>query len=251
MPSVIPLHRLVVILTVAGSILPIHAATNIEQTDLGASKTLIQNQDHSAQWAVTTEDWHRYQEIMSVKGQYLYKDLDPVTVLGLNARTDKERDRYAEILAKQEFSNTRALVLLDQAYNRAFARLYGHVPFIDPLKVNQAKALLNPVSSKQVRGNPGDRYIVFARTDCSACDREVSSLLGQMMMGVSIDIHFDADSRKAITNWASRMKISSDAVQNGKITLNPNSELYARFGNPIPPALYFFDQSANEVSEVK
>ena len=227
------------------------SAANLEQSDIGTTGQIDQSLNHSTQWGVTQEDWQRYQKIMSVKGKYLYKDLDPVTVLGLTARTDAERDRYAELLAKQEFANTRALVLLDQAYNRAFTRLYGHIPVVNPNKINKAKAALNTVSTSKVRGKPGDRYIVFASTDCAACDRKISSVLRELMIGVSIDIHFNGDTRKAITNWATRMNISPDAVANGKITLNPNSELYAKFGNPKPPALYFYDKSANQVSEVE
>ncbi len=227
------------------------SASTLEQSNINSTDQINQSLDHSAQWGVSQEDWKRYQQVMEVKGKYLYKDLDPVTVLGLTARTDAERDRYAETLAKQEFANTRALVLLDQAYNRAFSRLYGHIPVVDPSQINQARAVLNTVSTSKVRGKPGDRYIVFASTDCAACDRKVSSVLSELMIGVSIDVHFNGDTRKAITEWAARMKISPDAVANGKITLNPNSELYAKFGNPNPPALYFYDKSANQVSEVE
>ena len=247
-----PCNCLKSLLFLAMSIPILAIAASTDQTTLGSTVEETQSLNHSAIWGVTQEDWTRYQQIMSTKGHYLYKDLDPVTVLGLNARSSGERNRYAELLAKQEFANTQALILLDQAYNEAFKKLFGHLPIINPAEVYQAKASLSSVSPTNLQADPGDRYVLFASTNCDLCNSRVNSLLADLNFDVSIDIHFTKqDTRKSITDWAGRMQISPAAVETGKITLNPYSQIAVDFGNPTPPSLYFYDKSSNSVSEVR
>jgi integrating conjugative element protein (TIGR03759 family) len=204
-------------------------------------------------WYISTDDWLRYEKIMLGKGQYLWKDLDPITVLGLNARSDSERKRYAERLAKLEFANAQKVILLDRAYNKAFHELYGKLPVVDPTKLNigRAKASLLSVPKASVKGDFGDRYIAFVNTQCSACNSMVKQVLGSLELGVSLDIHFNSDSRQAITQWATKQGISPGSVEVGTVTLNPDSALIEQFGQPSEPSLYYFNKATNQVSEVK
>jgi integrating conjugative element protein (TIGR03759 family) len=233
------------------------ADTTLNQSTLGESgisSVESISPDYQAKvWNITTDDWLRYEKIMQSKGQYLWKDLDPITVLGLNARTDSERKRYAEKLAKLEFSNAQKVILLDRAYNKAFHDLYGKLPVVDPSKLNigRAKASLLSVPKASVKGEFGDRYIAFVNTQCRACNSMVKQVLGSLQLGVSLDIHFNNDSRQAITRWATKQGISPESVEVGTITLNPDSALIKQFGQPAEPSLYYFSKSTNQVSEVK
>ena len=176
-----------------------------------------------------------------------------MTVLGLNARSNEERERFAKLLAIQEFQNTQKIILLDRAYNKAFYELYGHIPVIDPAKIvtAQAKSALLSVPKAQVKAEFGDRYIAFVNTKCQSCNRMVKGLLNSLQLGVSIDIHFDKDSRQQIMSWAASMSISPKSVEAGTITLNPNSSLYEKFGQPRQPSLFYFNKALNKVNEVK
>ncbi len=222
------------------------AQTTIKQTQVGS-----RSGQHKV-WKLTQEEWSRYESIMDSKGKYFWSDLDPITVLGLNARNEQERRRFAQMLARQEYENTRKLILLDRAFNKAFQQLYGSIPIVDLNRLNiaSAKASLTPASTKY-RGEPGDRWIVFASTRCPSCDKRIRSILDNINLGVSVDIHFKNDPRSAITAWASRMQISPKSVEAGTITLNPNSELYDKFGDPSPPSVFFFDKALNQVKEVR
>jgi integrating conjugative element protein (TIGR03759 family) len=204
-------------------------------------------------WNINPEEWTRYQQIMQGKGKYLWKDLDPITVLGLNAQSDSERDRYAEKLAIQEFTNTQKVILLDRAYNEAFNRLYGKLPIVDTSKLNigRAKASLLSVPKTHVKAQFGDRYIAFVSTNCSDCNKMVKQILSSIQLGVSVDIHFKNDSRQAITQWATKQSISPESVEIGTITLNPDSVLFEQFGQPALPSLYYYNKATDKVNEVK
>ncbi|MBT3202700.1 MAG: hypothetical protein HN349_00160, partial [Gammaproteobacteria bacterium] len=116
------------------------ADTTVNQSTFGtANVSSIESTSTDYQskvWNISSEDWVRYEQIMQSKGKFLWKDLDPITVLGLNARSDSERKRYAEKLAKLEFDNAQKVILLDRAYNQAFHELYGKLPVVDPSKLN-------------------------------------------------------------------------------------------------------------------
>ena len=233
------------------------ADTSLNQSTLGDTKNLPVETEvtafQSKIWNISTDDWIRYEQIMQGEGLYLWKDLDPITVLGLNARSASERKRYAEKLAKLEFANAQKVILLDRAYNKAFHELYGKLPVVDPSKLNigSAKASLLSVPKASVKTEFGDRYIAFVNTQCSTCNRMVEQVLGSLQLGVSLDIHFKKDSRQAITQWANKQGISAESVEVGTVTLNPDSLLNEQFGQPAEPSLYYFNKATNQVSEVK
>ena len=233
------------------------ADTSLNQSTLGDTKNLPVETEvtafQSKIWNISTDDWIRYEQIMQGEGLYLWKDLDPITVLGLNARSASERKRYAEKLAKLEFANAQKVILLDRAYNKAFHELYGKLPVVDPSKLNigRAKASLLSVPKASVKTEFGDRYIAFVNTQCNSCNRMVEQVLGSLQLGVSLDIHFKKDSRQAITQWANKQGISAESVEVGTVTLNPDSLLNEQFGQPAEPSLYYFNKATNQVSEVK
>ena len=233
------------------------AETALNQSTFGTAKNQSVGTEasnyQSKIWNISTDDWIRYEQIMQVEGQYLWKDIDPITVLGLNARSASERNRYAEKLAKLEFTNAQKVILLDRAYNKAFHELYGKLPVVDPSKLNigRAKASLLSVPKTSVKTEFGDRYIAFVNTQCSTCNRMVEQVLGSLQLGVSLDIHFKKDSRQAITQWANKQGISAESVEVGTVTLNPDSLLNEQFGQPAEPSLYYFNKATNQVSEVK
>ena len=50
----------------------------------------------AAHWGLTAEEVQRYHHYMAVEGQYFYRHLDPVMVLGLMETDPAKRTRYAE-----------------------------------------------------------------------------------------------------------------------------------------------------------
>ncbi len=246
------MHKLVFTITILIYTLSV-GATTTEESDLSESSV------NAKRWGITAQDWSRYEELMSGKGKFLWKYHDPITVLGLNARSPNERDRYAELLAKQEYTSTLNLILLDRAYNEAFNRLYGNIPAIDTAMLDNGNDNLfgslgsnsTPFNMPTFIGEPGDRYISFVDTNnCPDCIELLAPLINSNLPGVSIDIHFTNSTRSDINRWAMNMGIRVSSVKDGKITLNPPSKLYSEYGKPKIPSLYFYSKSDNSVTEV-
>ncbi len=228
------------------------AATPTQQSQV-TNSVLNQAAAHYQAFGLTQNDWTRYETIMQGAGQYYWPDLDPVTVLGLNARSLEERNRYARILARQEYENSEKLILLDKAYHKAFQELYGNVPIINLVELPAYQNKLMEESQATQSGQQikfGDRYIIFTSTHCTACDRRVKRVLSDFTLGQSVDIHFKNDSRDDITRWAARLGISPDAVNNGTITLNPDSDLFQKFSNPEIPSVYYYNSDTSNVELV-
>ena len=58
-------------------------------------------QQSATSLGVTTQEWTRYESIMQGEGKYHWSDADPVLVLGMYAKSESERRRYAEMMAKK------------------------------------------------------------------------------------------------------------------------------------------------------
>src|SRR3546814_15808487 len=53
-------------------------------------------------WGLGTEEWTRYEELMDGPLGIYSPNLDPLSALGVEARSDEERRRYAELQVHAE-----------------------------------------------------------------------------------------------------------------------------------------------------
>ena len=197
-------------------------------------------------WNITQKEWNRYQSIMRSTGKFLWKNKDPITVLGLNARSVQERNRFAKLLAIREHKKIRAEILLSRAFRTQTMKLYGH-KIIDLSKLGGL-----PLQNTPVTNGPhfGDRYILFINTHCTECDAVVKNVRDNLGIGVSLDLEFKNDTRQEIVTWAKKQNITPSVVRSKRITLNPESSLYKKYKNPAVPALYLYDKKNNRVTQV-
>ena len=80
---------------------------------------------------ITPEEWQRYLMLkQQVRGVWS-PGLDPLTTLGVEADTDHERQRFAELLVRQEYQRLEKELAFQRAYDAARQRLY---PGLTPLK---------------------------------------------------------------------------------------------------------------------
>lgn len=78
-----------------------------------------------AQYPELTEiEWLRFEGLMRGPRGYWTPNLDPVTTLGVHARTDAERTRYAELAARLEHDRIAGELAFAVAYADAWRRLY-------------------------------------------------------------------------------------------------------------------------------
>src|SRR5699024_2648365 len=76
------------------------------------------------QWHLSVDEWQRYKKLKQGFDGYLSDHLDPITLLGINARSTEERQRYARDLARLMHDYTERVLAFQKAYDKAFKSLY-------------------------------------------------------------------------------------------------------------------------------
>jgi integrating conjugative element protein (TIGR03759 family) len=169
-------------------------------------------------------------------------NVDPLTALGIEARSDNERQHVAELQVRMEGQRVQKLLAYQRAYDAAWKRIQPSLP---PF---QNRAAASPSSAPTLSGrelNPStgptdpSRLAVFVKDDCSSCDERVKALIqgasafDLYMVGTRGD-----DSR--IRAWAQRVQIDPSKVRSGTITLNHDGGRWLSLGLPgsLPAVLH-------------
>lgn len=82
--------------------------------------------------------------------------LTPIEILGIHARNDAERQKYAEKAARYLHDDIERVLVFQEAFSSAFARLYGDVPVLDYSRVTPRPA---PVGAADALGVPRSAVI--------------------------------------------------------------------------------------------
>lgn len=228
-----------------------------------SNDTVLNNTQHDQyskdanRWGLSVEEWSHYKEIMEGEGQYHWPNADPITVLGIYAKNDAERSRYAELLARTEFRLQSSFIALNDAYVKAFQRLYSDQAIIDLAKMsatyrdNSLTASMDNTDRPHARSpmnGIGDRYVLFVSPDCAACRNQYERIRSQQRLGSVLDIYFLNADKSGIINWANQMRIDPGLVKEGVITLNPGNDVYAQFERPPLPAAFYFNGQTEDIS---
>jgi integrating conjugative element protein (TIGR03759 family) len=155
-------------------------------------------------------------------------NLDPLTALGTEARTDNERRHIAELQVRMEAQRVEKLLAYQRAYDAAWKRIYpGLPPFQQsgqrlsntPLSAASLASAANAADAIPGRGTTAARLAVFVKENCAACDQRVKDLeeSGQAFDLYMVGTRGD-DAR--IRTWATHLKIDPAKVRAGTITLN-------------------------------
>lgn len=75
------------------------------------------------QWGLTDSEWQHYQQLRQGERGIWSPGLDPLTALGVEANSDAERQRYAELLARKEHQRVEKELAFQRAYSQAWKRL--------------------------------------------------------------------------------------------------------------------------------
>ena len=200
-------------------------------------------------WGVTPEAWTRYETIMQGEGQYHWKDVDPIMVLGMYAHTPQERERYAGMMADKEFRLQSQFIEFNKAYVNAFDERHGDGPILDLAAFYEAyrqrgiAASLREVSQQPVSliGNTlRDRY-----TDW------FERIRAQQAAGTSLDVYFIGETETSIGDWAKTQALDPDLIRRGIVTLNQDNGMYAQYGRPALPAAYYFDSDSQSTLQIQ
>ncbi len=237
------------VLVLIGCCTVVHATETVDSTQEphDVVRTTV---EHAALWALTPEQWTRYETYMAQTGKYFYKHLDPVFVSGLIAESDAERLKLADLYNQQEYARVQQLVAFQTTAAIAFKQRYGDEPV---MSLDKLYALVNqPHPQRAAQAPPpsptfGDRIALFIDNTCRrACDRAFRRHYNVVRnrQGISLDIYFVGKTTDdAIQNWARRLKIDPKLVLTRVITLN-HDDRHALFGAPRVPAAFLVRQNA-------
>lgn len=192
------------------------SATSIER----GSPTAASDDARARAWGLDATEWSRYQQLMQGPLGIYSPNLDPLTTLGVEARSDAERQHYAELQVRAEAQRVQKELAYQQAYDAAWKRLH---PDLTP--VRSLTATPRPGASIAHAG----RLAVFVKDDCPACDARVRQL---QTSGAAFDIYMVGshgdDAR--IRAWAQRVGIDPAKVRARTITLNHDAGRWLMLG---------------------
>ncbi|HBM3184865.1 TPA: TIGR03759 family integrating conjugative element protein [Klebsiella oxytoca] len=183
----------------------------------GQSGSAQQSLHHqAAEWGLTEEEWQRYERLRNGRRGIQSPAADPVTLLGLEARSPQERRRYAEMLVRQEKTRVEAELALQREYDAAWKRLWP-----DLMRI----------------GTASSRLAVFVRTDCgSTCNEIVARVIEQQRPADFWLVDSGGDDA-VVRRWAAEQHIPAALVQAGTLTLNHDNGHWLTQGQGRMPAV--------------
>lgn len=179
----------------------------------------------AGQWGLSQDDYQRYQSLMKGPRGIQSPGLDPLSTLGIEARSQSERRQYAEKWVKEEFARTQKELDFQREVTAAWKRLYP-----ETLAVNMGNAA-------GIAHDTGGRLALFVKSaGCGQCDARLAAVLADNR---AVDIYLvdsQGDDEK-LRGWAKDHHIPLDRVRSRQITLNHDGGRWMRFGNGIMPVV--------------
>lgn len=179
----------------------------------------------AGQSGLSQDDYQRYQSLMNGPRGIQSPGLDPLSTLGIEARSQAERRQYAEKWVKEEFARTQKELDFQREVTAAWKRLYP-----ETLAVNMGNAA-------GIAHDTGGRLALFVKSaGCGQCDARLAAVLADNR---PVDIYLvdsQGDDGK-LRGWAKDHHIPLDRVRSRQITLNHDGGRWMRFGNGIIPVV--------------
>lgn len=184
------------------------------------TSTAMSREALASHWGLTAKEWERFETLKQGPRGYWSPSLDPLTALGMEAQSDAERQRYAELQVKMEVARVEKELAYQRAYNQAFQRLYPEMLPVQGMAVDDTGLRMSPTVSSQ-----GHRQLLFVKPGCAPCDRRARKLQDA---GTAFDVYVigSAGKDEAIRSWAKKVGIKPTLVQSGQITLNHDNGLW-------------------------
>ncbi len=83
-------------------------------------------------WGLSNEEMQRAKVLLQgPRAAFSVQNLSPVEALGIHARSDAERRRYAELFARAFHQDVERSLAWNSAYQEAIQRLYPNEPMVD------------------------------------------------------------------------------------------------------------------------
>lgn len=183
-------------------------------------------------WGITTEELERYQDLNSEGSIYstLGKDLTVLEVLGMEARTDAERQRYARLMVEQETRYQKNLIAFESARMDVLKTQYPDMAMWKSEEELRQKSL--PELLQGLARHHDKRLVIYASADScnSKCQDYITKVRKSASRSTRVDIFFtntrgsDQTLRKAVA----AVGLSSEDIDGTNLTVNHDKGYYAR-----------------------
>lgn len=174
-------------------------------------------------WGLTSEEWSHYEQLKLGERGIWSPGLDPLTTLGIEASTESERQKYADLLVEKEFQRVEKELAFQRAYDAAWKQRF---PALTPV-----------VTTGYVQAtSDSSRLAVFVRDNCAPCESRLKILLHTPH---TLDIYL-VDSQNDDTRlrrWAVAQQIDIERVKKHDITLNHDAGRWLEIGQAKMPAV--------------
>lgn len=168
-------------------------------------------------WQLSEVEWLRYKQLMQgIRGSISPATISPIEVLGIHARDDTERRRYAEVWVQAMREDANRILAFQHTYDTVGRHLYPNDPLIDIDRLPEKK-------QKRSLFQTSDRLLFFTRPDCSVCSRFLDKLLVWIDDIDGIDIYLSdiaPGDDDVVRAWASIHQVDPDWVRSRQVTLN-------------------------------
>jgi integrating conjugative element protein (TIGR03759 family) len=226
--------------------------------DAGSENTMISNtatsevdltelnETRAKAWGLSLGDYEKSLTLREGVGSYWDDSTDPITLLGIHAKTANKRRFYAEKLVHFEYAMYGKLQAFENAHGEAWKKLYPKSTKFDFSK-NRKVGLLDGNDNYPVVGGDAalqqsdyipdlGRLAYFISIPCQ-CEKTIAQLITSAPVS-PVDIYIvNAKDDKQIQRWAMHMKIPIEMVQRSEITLNHDDGLHLKAGFSDSPVL--------------
>lgn len=228
------------------------SGTQVKESDTSVSttdeNTLTPSEwARSRLWELSETEWRRYKQLMQgIRGSISPPTISPIEVLGIHARDQDERRRYAEMWTRAMREDVSRILAFQRAYDEAGKRLYPNEQLIDLDRL--------PSADKTNFLQPGDRVLFFTRPDCSACDALLDKLLKHIDKVAAIDIYIagvKAGDDQSVRDWAAAHAIKPEWVRSRRVTLNHEAGVLERLTQGKGEIPYILRRQGKDLSVLR
>ena len=198
---------------------------------------LSEKDKHEAEvWQLTEAEEKRYIQLMQNKGHIYYNGLHltPVDILGLNARSDDERDHFAELAAKLEAQKVAKNIAWNNAFHAAYKRLFDGVAVVGDFDPSP----YSPYNQNPVTLQDGDNLYLFVQEDDPL--KTILITLTKLLYKTPkarLHIMLVALADEPTSLWANQHQISPSLLANQQITITHGDLQYEALKSHSTPLL--------------
>lgn len=180
-------------------------------------------EDKAAEWGLDSEEWKRYEQLMDGPRGIYSPGLDPVAVLGIEARSDQERLHFARIQAKMETQRMQKELLYQRAYDEAVGSLVQGQQVVN---LTPDKPMFSSSEAGLSAASGSGRLALFVSSDCDPCVSKAQALQ-QSMTPFDIYLVGSLGDDSLVRNWAREAGIDPEKVRSRQITINHDEGRWA------------------------